>query len=142
MSNKSNLNPQVITEFDLHLFHEGTHYEIFNKLGAHPITFDGIIVVYFAVWSPNAKSVSVIGSFNNWDGGKHPMNRVSGSVIWELFIAGINPGEMYKYEIRTKSNDYLKKADPYAFYSELRPDTASIVCDLDSGYEWHDSECM
>lgn len=137
MSNKSNLNPQVITEFDLHLFHEGTHYEIFNKLGAHPMTVDGIRGVYFAVWAPNAKSVSVIGSFNNWDGGKHPMNRVSGSGIWELFIAGINPGEMYKYEIRTQSDQYLKKADPFAFYSELRPGTASIVYDLDK-YTWQD----
>lgn len=137
MSNKSNLNPQVITEFDLHLFHEGTHYEIFNKLGAHPMTVDGIRGVYFAVWAPNAKSVSVIGSFNNWDGGKHPMNRVSGSGIWELFIAGINPGEMYKYEIRTQSDQYLKKADPLAFYSELRPGTASIVYDLDK-YTWRD----
>ncbi len=137
MSNNANKNSQVITDFDLHLFNEGTHNEIFNKLGAHPMTIDGHDGVYFAVWAPNAKSVSVVGSFNNWDGAKHPMTPVSASGVWELFIADIYPGEMYKYEIRTQSDEYLKKSDPFAFYSELRPGTASIVYDLDK-YTWQD----
>ncbi len=131
-----------ITDFDLHLFNEGTHHKIFEKLGAHPITLDGKSGTHFAVWAPSAVSVSVICNYNYWNGSSHPMKPVENSGVWALFIPDIGPGEMYKYEIRTKSNDYLKKADPYAFYSELRPDTASIVCDLDSGYEWHDSEWM
>jgi len=134
-------SPQLITDFDLHLFHEGTHYEIFKKLGARPITVEGEKGVYFAVWAPNAKSVSVVGNFNNWDGGKHPMKRVGNSGIWELFIAGLYPGEIYKYEIRTQSDEFLKKADPFAFYSELRPGTASVVWDLDK-YTWNDREWM
>lgn len=131
-----------ITDFDLHLFNEGTHHKVFEKLGAHLMTKDGIKGTHFAVWAPSAVSVSVICNYNYWNGACHPMSLVGSTGVWTLFIPDIGPGEMYKYEIRTQSGDYLKKADPYAFYSEMRPGTASIVYDLDNGYEWRDSEWL
>ena len=141
INGESNANsyPQVITDFDLHLFNEGNHHKIFEKLGAHLMTLEGQSGTHFAVWAPSARSVSVVGNFNCWDGRSHPMHPLSNSGVWELFIPGICSGEMYKYEIKTQSNDLLIKADPYAFCTELRPGTASIVYGLD-GYEWHDLE--
>lgn len=132
---------QVITDFDLHLFNEGNHHKIYEKLGAHPMTIDGQNGVYFAVWAPSAKSVGVVGDFNYWDGSRHLMHPLACSGVWELFIPGISNGELYKYEIRTQCDDLLVKSDPYAFYTELRPGTASIVYGLD-GYDWHDKEWM
>ncbi len=132
---------QTITNFDLHLFNEGNHHKIFEKLGAHIIALDGQDGTHFAVWAPSAKSVSIVGNFNYWDGRSHPMNLLANSGIWELFIPGIGAGEMYKYEITSQSNDIILKADPYAFYTEMRPGTASIVYDL-TGYEWQDGEWL
>lgn len=132
---------QAITNFDLHLFNEGNHHKIFEKLGAHHLTLNGQSGTHFAVWAPSAKSVRVAGNFNSWDGRSHSMLLLANSGVWEIFIPAICNGEMYKYEIITQSDEILIKADPYAFYTEMRPGTASIVYDLD-GYEWQDSEWM
>ena len=128
-----------ITDYDLYLFNEGSHHRIYEKLGAHPVTVDGRAGTHFAVWAPNAKGVSLVCNYNHWDGRAHPMTPVGSSGVWNVFIPDIHPGEVYKYEIRTQSDEILLKADPFAFYSELRPGTASIVCQLDT-YEWHDDE--
>ena len=126
--------PQL-TEFDLHLFGEGNHHHIYYKLGAHPQVVDGVAGTRFAVWAPNAQRVSVVGSFNLWDGRKHAMQARGGSGIWELFVPGVGPGAAYKYEIRTRGGRTLLKADPYGFAMQLRPDNCSIVASLD-GYAW------
>jgi len=132
--------PPVLSDFDLHLIGEGTHYKKYEKLGAHLVEIDGVSGVAFAVWAPNARRVSVVGDFNNWDGRRHPLRVRGGSGVWELFVPGLAEGEIYKYEIRGRDNDYLGlKADPFAFYSELRPKTASIVHDINR-YTWHDQE--
>jgi 1,4-alpha-glucan branching enzyme len=131
--------PQAITDFDLHLFNEGNHHKIYEKLGAHLMTLGGQDGTLFAVWAPSAKSVSVIGHFNQWNGICHPMSTIDCTGVWALFIPGIGQGELYKYEIKTETNALLIKSDPYAFYTEMRPGTASIVFDLDC-YEWRDKE--
>ncbi len=136
---KSNFISHILTDYDLHLYNEGNHHRIFEKLGAHLITLNGRRGTYFAVWAPSAVSVSVVGSFCCWDGRSHPMHLLANSGVWELFIPEIYSGEMYKYEIKTQTGELLLKSDPYAFYSELRPGTASIVHDLE-GYEWRDEE--
>ena len=97
--------------------------------------------MHFAVWAPNAKRVSVVGDFNLWDGRKHAMQARGSSGVWELFVPGIGEGAAYKYEIRTQRNDLLLKSDPFAFRMQLRPETASIVADLD-GYTWGDEPWM
>ena len=130
--------PVMITEADAYLFAQGTHYEIYEKMGAHEAEIDGQKGVYFAVWAPNAKYVNVIGSFNNWDIFKDNMNRISEGGIFALFIPGAKIGDMYKYVITTSDDRKLYKADPYGNYSQLRPDNASIVTDL-SGFKWTDS---
>lgn len=132
--------PQL-SDLDIYLFNEGTHYEIYRKLGAHPMTVDGVDGVYFAVWAPNAKRVSVVGDFNIWDGRICPMRRLNQSGIFELFIPGIQSGELYKYEIKTKLGEIFLKADPYANMAEVRPCTASIVTDIEA-YEWTDKIWM
>ncbi|WP_026314532.1 1,4-alpha-glucan branching protein GlgB [Heyndrickxia acidiproducens] len=129
------------TEFDTYLFHEGTLYESYKTLGAHAVEIDGQKGVKFAVWAPHAKSVSVVGSFNDWEGSSHPMLQTADSGIWVLFVPGLKSGELYKYEIETPDGQKVLKADPYAFYSELRPKTASIVYELDN-YTWHDHRWM
>lgn len=136
---KHELDPikPFITEFDLHLFNEGNHHKIYEKLGAHPIVQNGHKGTHFAVWAPSAKSVSVVCNYNYWDGRSHPMKLIAASGVWAVFIPDIGPGEMYKYEIHAMNGDVFLKSDPYAFYSELRPNTASIVYDL-QGYEWND----
>ncbi len=131
----------VLTGFDLHLFNEGNHHKIFEKLGAHVRRVNDIDGTLFAVWAPCAKRVSVIGSFNQWDGRRHQMRCLGSSGVWEIFIPGITQGEVYKYEIKTSGNEIYTKSDPYAFYSELRPNTASIVYSLD-GYRWDDASWM
>jgi 1,4-alpha-glucan branching enzyme len=131
----------IIGDIDRHLFNEGNHFLIYEKLGAHLIDVNGIKGVHFAVWAPNAKRVSIIGDFNKWDGRRHPMRILGSSGIWELFIPGIKEGEIYKFEIKTQANHLLVKADPYAFYSEVRPKSASIVWDINK-YEWNDGEWM
>ena len=130
--------PVMITEADAYLFAQGTHYEIYEKMGAHEAEIDGQKGVYFAVWAPNAKYVNVIGSFNNWDIFKDNMDRISEGGIFALFIPGAKIGDMYKYVITTSDDRKLYKADPYGNYAQLRPDNASIVTDL-SGFKWTDS---
>ena len=133
--------PLQITDFDQYLFGEGTHYRTYEKMGAHPAKVNGVEGVHFAVWAPNAIRVSVIGVFNRWDGRHHPMQNRGSSGLWELFIPQLKPGDLYKFEIKGQ-NDFLgQKSDPYAFYSELRPRTASVVWDYRQ-YEWQDKAWM
>ncbi len=129
----------VISEFDRHLFNEGSHQEIYNKLGAHVMEINNIKGVLFAVWAPNAKAAGVIGDFNNWDGRRHQMRVLGSSGIWEIFIPGLDEGCVYKYAVKTGDNRVLEKADPYGFYSELRPKSASIVWNIQK-YDWHDQK--
>ncbi|MBV8676775.1 MAG: 1,4-alpha-glucan branching enzyme, partial [Planctomycetaceae bacterium] len=132
----------VLTDFDLHLLGEGTHYRNFERLGAHIREHEGVRGVHFAVWAPNAMRVSVIGDFNRWDGRRHPMRSCGSSGIWEIFIPDLGQGEIYKFEIKSRYNSYLvQKADPYGFASELRPKTASIVWDV-TNFGWNDDDWM
>ncbi len=133
--------PQILTDFDLHLLGEGTHYKNYEKLGAHVIEVNGVKGVHFAVWAPNAEAVSVIGDFNRWDGNNHKMRMLGSSGIWEIFIQGLSEGEIYKFNIQSKSGEVLEKADPYAFSSEIRPKSASIVHDIDK-YTWNDAKWL
>ncbi len=128
----------IITEADRYVFGQGNHYEIYNKLGAHLMEIDGEQGAYFAVWAPNAQTVSVVGEFNNWCGFDHNMTPLGTSGIWEIFIPGMKQWDMYKYVIVAKDGSVYYKADPYAFHSELRPGTASKVVDIDH-YTWNDS---
>lgn len=128
----------VLTDFDLHLIGEGRHYKQYEKLGAHIMEINGIKGVHFAVWAPNAKRVSVIGDFNNWDGRRHQMRVLGSSGIWEIFIPGLKEGDLYKFEIKSKFKKHIAvKADPYAFYFELRPKSASVVYNINN-YKWND----
>ncbi len=132
----------VLTDFDFHLFGEGSHYNIYEKLGAHIMEINNIKGVHFAVWAPNAKCVSVIGDFNKWDGRRHPMRILGSSGIWEIFIPGLQEGEIYKFQIKSKyKKNMAEKADPYAFYAEIRPKSASIVYNINK-YRWNDTEWM
>jgi 1,4-alpha-glucan branching enzyme len=134
--------PFLLTEFDLYLMGEGRHYDAYEKLGAHVKTVDGISGVHFAVWAPNARRVSVVGDFNRWDGRVYPMRFRGSSGIWELFVPELGEGAIYKYEIVGKQDAVLPlKADPYAFTSELRPNTGSVVARIDK-HEWGDSAWM
>jgi len=131
--------PYLLTEFDLHLMGEGRHYDTYDKLGAHPATLEGVRGIHFAVWAPSARRVSVVGDFNRWDGRVHAMRARGSSGIWELFIPELTEGAIYKYEILGPQNNLLPlKADPYAFRSELRPNTGSIVDSLDH-HKWQDN---
>ncbi|MGO8788766.1 MAG: 1,4-alpha-glucan branching protein GlgB [Terriglobia bacterium] len=134
--------PPVLSDFDLYLLAEGTHHKTYEKLGAHVMEIAGVSGVAFAVWAPNAQRVSVVGNFNQWDGRQHPL-RVRGSTgVWEIFIPGLREGDLYKFEIKGRYKNYLGlKSDPYGFYSELRPKTASIVYNLDR-YDWNDRMWM
>jgi 1,4-alpha-glucan branching enzyme len=129
--------PQI-TEFDLHLFGEGNHHTIYWKLGAHPVTRDGLDGTRFAVWAPNARRVSVVGDFNFWDGRRHAMHALAQSGIWELFIPEVKPGALYKFEILTPRGGVILKSDPYGFQMQLRPDNASIVAEI-ANYTWNDA---
>ncbi|MBF0472157.1 MAG: 1,4-alpha-glucan branching protein GlgB [Nitrospirae bacterium] len=134
-------NP-VLTEFDLHLMGEGTHYKKYEKLGAHVTTINNIDGVHFAIWAPNAMRVSVKGDFNNWDSRTHMMRILGNSGIWELFVPGLKHGTIYKFEVRAKYKDYtVEKSDPYGFFSELRPKSASVVYDINK-YAWQDEKWM
>jgi 1,4-alpha-glucan branching enzyme len=132
--------PQL-SDFDLHLFGEGNHYGIYYKLGAHPVTLDGLAGTRFAVWAPNADRVSVVGPFNLWDGRRHSMQVRGSSGIWELFIPDVGPGTEYKFEIRTRAGHSVLKADPYGFAMQLRPGNCSVVASLD-GHAWGDDAWM
>jgi 1,4-alpha-glucan branching enzyme len=128
--------PPTLGELDVHLAGEGRHEALYEQLGAHPRRVDGVDGVSFAVWAPNARSVSVVGDFNGWDGRLHPMRSLGGSGIWELFLPGVEPGVRYKLEIRAPSGATLLKADPFAFAAELPPKTASVV--HRSRHDWAD----
>ncbi|MBD2101265.1 1,4-alpha-glucan branching protein GlgB [Leptolyngbya sp. FACHB-261] len=130
----------LLTDLDLHLFGEGNHHRIYEKLGAHLTLLNGVPGVYFAVWAPNARNVSILGNFNHWDGRKHQM-RKGPTGIWDLFVPEIGVGEPYKYEIKNQAGHIYEKSDPYGFQQEIRPKTASIVTDL-STYQWSDSDWM
>ncbi|MBT8319728.1 MAG: 1,4-alpha-glucan branching protein GlgB, partial [Gramella sp.] len=132
----------LFSDFDISLFKSGKHYRLYEKFGAHITEVNGDKGVYFAVWAPTAKSVSVIGDFNYWLEGEHPLNvRWDESGIWEGFIPGVEKGAKYKYKIQSHNNDMkLEKADPYALKCEHPPNTASIVWDLE--YKWKDKKFL
>lgn len=134
-------NFSLLTEFDIHLFRSGKHFRLYEKLGAHPVTHKGVEGTYFAVWAPNATSISVIGYFNQWQPNHHALfPRWDGSGIWENFFPGVKHGEAYKYAIHSNTGEFVEKADPFAFYCEMPPKTASIV--WETKYEWKDKEWM
>ena len=133
------MNPIAITETDEYLFAQGTHYEIYKKLGAHPCSFDGKTGVYFAVYAPNAAEVYVIGDFNGWKEWDTPLTKLGPGGIWAGFVEGAQPYQYYKYFIKSQSGETLYKADPFANYAEKRPGTASRIIDL-NGFEWTDSD--
>ncbi len=131
-----------LPDFDLHLFGEGRHRNVYRFFGAHPQEIEGVAGTRFAVWAPNAERVSVVGDFNRWDGRCHPMRVRGGSGVWELFIPDLEPGHLYKYEIRNRhTGQVLIKADPYGQEHELRPRTASII-PAANAYQWGDGEWM
>ncbi len=131
----------LLTEEDIFLFNQGTHYRLYNKLGAHPIRVHGEAGTYFAVWAPNAESVSVIGDFNEWSPGRNPLSPRASSGIWEGFHRDIGPGALYKFRIRSRVQSYtVDKADPFAFSAEVPPRTASRVTEL--SFDWHDASWM
>ena len=132
-------NNVFLTDTDKYLFGKGTHYEIYEKLGAHITEADGRKGVYFAVWAPNAAGICVVGDFNNWCGDNYEMRRHDDSGIFELFTENAHEGSLYKYLIYTKDGRMLYKADPYATYSQRRPDNASIVYDINR-YQWNDGQ--
>src|SRR6185295_17493255 len=137
---KSLESPPILGELDLHLFGEGRHELIYEKLGAHVITREGVRGVSFAVWAPAAAQVSVVGNFNAWDGGKHPMRALGSSGVWETFIPGLQAGELYKYQIHTHGLPVFLKADPYASFAEEPPDTSSVV--YESSYRFRDARWL
>jgi len=138
---KDTINHSLLTDFDTQLFGGGKHTRMYEKMGSHPIEVDGQQGTYFAVWAPNARQVSVIGAFNNWNNKANPLSsRWDSSGIWEGFIPDVGKGTLYKYDIQTQSGQHLTKGDPYANFWEVPPKTASIVWDLD--YEWNDSNWM
>jgi 1,4-alpha-glucan branching enzyme len=131
--------PPILTEYDLYLSGEGTHYLNYEKLGSHVREVAGVSGVEFAVWAPNAKRVSVVGNFNSWDGRVAPMRSRGATGIWEIFLPGLTEGALYKFEIFSRVAEHLGlKSDPYAFASEMRPKTASVVTNIDR-YQWSDS---
>ncbi len=129
----------LITDFDVYLFAEGKNYDIYEKLGAHPMKLDGVEGTYFAVWAPNARRVSVVGDFNMWDGALNPMQIRESGGIYEIFIPDIKPGAVYKFQILTRDGDILYKADPYGNQVQVRPDNANVVTDI-SNYKWTDAK--
>lgn len=129
---------EFLTDFDLYLIGKGDHYKIYEKLGAHVIDYRGKKGVHFAVWAPNAKYVSVMGDFNGWDHTKNPMYSLGNSGIWSLFIEGLTEGTLYKYYIHGWNDMIQIKADPFSFFFEVRPRSASIVYSLKNKYRWND----
>ncbi len=134
--------PPQLADFDLYLFGEGKHWHIYRILGAQPRTVDGVKGILFATWAPNAERISVVGDFNAWDGRRHPMRVRGSSGVWELFIPELEPGTLYKFEIRNRQRGTVfLKTDPYGRQFELRPNTASVV-PSDRAYDWHDDDWM
>ncbi len=130
-----------ISEADQYVFGQGTHYDIYKKLGAHPCTKNGKRGVFFAVWAPHAQAVHVVGTFNNWDVNAHPLTRLGEGGIYAAFVPDVKEGELYKFYITTASGEGIYKADPYANYAELRPGTASVVTDIRK-LKWSDEKWM
>lgn len=131
----------LITDEDLYLFNEGSHFRLYERMGAHPLTVAGQHGTFCAVWAPNAEQVSVVGDFNQWDGTRHPLRSRGDSGIWEGFLAGLGKGASYKFHIATKYLGYVvDKADPFAFYCQTPPETASVIWDLN--YQWEDEKWM
>jgi 1,4-alpha-glucan branching enzyme len=128
----------LLTDYDLHLLAEGTHWKSYERLGAHQRTVNGVKGVNFAVWAPNAESVGILGDFNGWDARRHMMRKHIPSGVWELFIPGLTVGALYKYAVKNQGN-VVEKCDPYGFAAEIPPKTANIVTDLDN-YKWNDGE--
>src|SRR5437588_10632056 len=135
--------PTIFSDFDLYLFGQGKHHRIYQKMGAHPVTINGVEGLHFAVWAPNARTVSVIGDFNGWNRSANPMHlRHNDLGVWECFIPGLRVGTLYKYAILSRFNHYaVDKTDPYGFAFELRPNTASIVTDIHQ-HKWQDDAWM
>jgi 1,4-alpha-glucan branching enzyme len=130
-----------LTQHDLYLFNEGSHFRLYNKMGAHPRTVDGVKGTYFAVWAPGAAGVFVMGDFNGWSKDKNPLHAQGSSGIWAGFIPGVGHGAAYKYHVVSRHHGYrVDKMDPFAFFHEVPPRTASIVWDLD--YTWHDHDWL
>ena len=138
---RAEIGTGFITEVDRYLYNNGRHYEIYEKLGAHPEKYEGNDGMYFAVWAPHGSQVSVVGDFNGWDPEANLMSSLSDSGIWETFVPGLGIGELYKYAITTRSGKILFKSDPYAFQAEYRPQTASVTADL-SVFQWKDRSWM
>src|SRR5215472_8440666 len=133
--------PQLLTDQDLYLFNEGSNYRIYEKMGAHLVGHNGHSGAIFSVWAPNARSVSVVGSFNEWDSKAHRLEPRASSGIWEGFVLGATKGALYKFHIESQNHGYrVDKADPVGLLHEKPPRTASVVWDLN--YEWHDREWM
>jgi len=131
----------LLTDNDLYLFNEGSHFRLYDKLGARVVTHADTSGTYFAVWAPNAEQVSVIGDFNGWDKRRHRLSPKGQSGIWEGFFPGVGKGTLFKYHIVSRFNGYrVDKADPFSIFNETPPKTASIVWDLD--YHWGDREWM
>jgi 1,4-alpha-glucan branching enzyme len=129
----------LLTEDDIYLFNEGAHFQLYDKLGAHPVGDGDMQGTQFAVWAPNASRVSVVGDFNNWDPASHPLQARGSSGIWEGFIPDLTTGSLYKYHIRSgRRGNAVAKTDPYAFHCETPPKTASIIRGLE--YEWGDEQ--
>ena len=131
----------VLGEMDIYLFNEGTHYEIYKKLGAHIINHGGVSGTHFAVWAPNAQRVSVVGDFNHWDGRVHCMRKMIPSGIWEIFIPEVGEGAHYKIEIRGPHGDTFLKTDPFAFFAQHGTQTGCMVFDINR-YGWADADWM
>jgi 1,4-alpha-glucan branching enzyme len=132
---------RIFSEFDAHLFAEGQHWNLYEHLGAHPVTLNGVHGTVFQVWAPNARRVSVVGDFNAWDGRIHPLRKLLECGVWELFIPGVGVGAHYKFEILTASGNVVLKSDPFAFFSQNGVQTASLVFDLQR-YQWQDETWM
>src|SRR5262249_8964720 len=131
----------LLTEQDLYLFNEGSHYRLYRKLGAHPCIKDGVRGTHFAVWAPAAEHVAVLGDFNGRDKRRHPLRPRGQSGIWSGFVPGLGVGTAYKFHVVSRYHGYrVDKSDPFAFYQEVPPRTASIVWDLD--YTWGDEAWM
>ena len=142
-SSKSNkpMGIGIIGELDRYLFGEGRHYKIYNKLGAHPTIYRGQAGYHFAVWAPHAAAVHLVGDFNGWNTEATPMTLLADSGIYEVFVPGLQAGQLYKYAITTKAGEILYKADPYGYSAEYRPGTASKTADI-SGFAWGDDKWM
>ncbi|HYM80247.1 MAG TPA: 1,4-alpha-glucan branching protein GlgB [Candidatus Limnocylindria bacterium] len=133
--------PPLLSEFDLHLFGEGTHEHLYEKMGAQIVRHEGVRGVDFTVWAPNARVVSLVGDFNGWDFRTHPMRQRGDTGVWELFVPDLGQGDLYKFAILAPVGPRLVKADPYGFAMELPPNTASVVWDLNR-FRWSDDEWM